>query len=339
MSGYPLIDIFRIVAALFVVAIHISPFDVISPSLDFIVTRIIGRLAVPFFIIVTSYFLFREGYPSQEKMKKTLFSFMKIYFVSIILYLPVMIYNHYFQSEHLLSVFLKDLLIDGTFYHLWYFPAMILGLCIVLFLKKYVNTQTCLFISIVLYVIGLCGDSYYGIVSQISFIKSILDGLFQLMDYTRNGFFFVPIYVMIGILFTQYQQDFQLKKSFVLFIGSFMMMGLEAYGVHYFQWVKHDSMYMLLPFVSYWLFALLISKRGHRLNRLKDLSLDIYIIHPLIIVVVRMFGKLFKVENIVQNNLIQFICVVLFSISISIIYEIFKQGVKKNDISNIRSKA
>lgn len=43
MKGYPAIDIARIIAALFVVAIHISPFILLSPSLDFVVTRLIGR--------------------------------------------------------------------------------------------------------------------------------------------------------------------------------------------------------------------------------------------------------------------------------------------------------
>lgn len=208
-------------------------------------------MSCSFFVIVFSYFLFYQGYLTKEKIKKTFYSLIKVYFVAIALYLPVMIYNHYFQEEHLLTVFLKNLLIDGTFYHLWYFPAMIIGLCIIPFLKKFLNTRTCLFISIVLYIIGLFGDSYYGLICQLPFFKSVLDGLFQVMDYTRNGFFFVPLYVMIGILFTKRRQIFQMKETMIFFLISFIMMGLEAYGVHYLKWVKHDSMYIMLPVVSY----------------------------------------------------------------------------------------
>lgn len=335
MSGYPWIDIVRVVAALLVVAIHISPFSMISPSLDFVMTRIIGRLAVPFFIMVSSYFLFQYGYPTKEKIKRTLLSLIKIYLLSIVLYLPVMIYNHYFQNEHLFITFLKDLFIDGMFYHLWYFPAMILGICIILFLKKYFNTRTCFLISILLYIIGLCGDSYYGCVYQIPLFKFILDGLFLFMDYTRNGFFFIPIYMMIGILFTEQLQNFQMKKSIFCFVVSLIILGLEAYSVHVLGWIKHDSMYIMLPLTSYWLFALLLSKKGARVYKLKNLSLDIYIIHPLMIVVIRMIGKLMKIESVVQNNFIQFICVVFFSIGISIFYETLIRGVKKNDISTL----
>lgn len=47
------LDIFRIIAALLVISIHTSPFSGISENLDFFVTRIVARVAVPFFFMVT----------------------------------------------------------------------------------------------------------------------------------------------------------------------------------------------------------------------------------------------------------------------------------------------
>lgn len=58
VKGYPLIDCFRIIAAILVVTIHTSPLDTISPTLDFYLTRGLGRIAVPFFFITTAYFYF-----------------------------------------------------------------------------------------------------------------------------------------------------------------------------------------------------------------------------------------------------------------------------------------
>ena len=43
------LDIFRIIAALLVISIHTSPFSGISENFDFFVTRIVARVAVPFF--------------------------------------------------------------------------------------------------------------------------------------------------------------------------------------------------------------------------------------------------------------------------------------------------
>ena len=78
-KGYPWIDRMRMVAAILVVSIHISPLLQLNATADFILTRIVGRLAVPFFFITTSYFLFINGYSSNEKIKKTLIQLSQWY--------------------------------------------------------------------------------------------------------------------------------------------------------------------------------------------------------------------------------------------------------------------
>ena len=45
---YSGIDVFRLVAALLVVAIHTSPLASISADADFLLTRVLARLGVPF---------------------------------------------------------------------------------------------------------------------------------------------------------------------------------------------------------------------------------------------------------------------------------------------------
>lgn len=56
-TGRPAFDIFRVVAAFLVVAIHVSPLETIDATADFIVTRAAARVAVPFFFMMTGYFL------------------------------------------------------------------------------------------------------------------------------------------------------------------------------------------------------------------------------------------------------------------------------------------
>lgn len=70
MSGYPYIDVMRIVASILVVTIHTAPFEMLCPPFDFVLTKIIARLAVPFFFVTSGYFLFKDGYPSLNKVKK-----------------------------------------------------------------------------------------------------------------------------------------------------------------------------------------------------------------------------------------------------------------------------
>lgn len=51
------IDLFRIAAAFLVVAIHTSPLATYSETADFILTREIARVAVPFFFMTTGFFV------------------------------------------------------------------------------------------------------------------------------------------------------------------------------------------------------------------------------------------------------------------------------------------
>ena len=50
------LDIFRVIAAVLVIAIHTAPLETISPAADFFLTRILARIAVPFFFMVTGMF-------------------------------------------------------------------------------------------------------------------------------------------------------------------------------------------------------------------------------------------------------------------------------------------
>ena len=110
-----------------------------------------------------------------------------IYGAAILLYIPINIYNGYFRMENLLPNVIKDIVFDGTLYHLWYLPASILGALIAWYLVKRFDYKRAFIITAMLYVIGLLGDSYYGITEQSVLLKNIYDMLFQISDYTRNG--------------------------------------------------------------------------------------------------------------------------------------------------------
>ena len=51
------LDACKLLAALLVVAIHTSPLAELAPLGDFFLTRVLGRLAVPFFFMVTGHFV------------------------------------------------------------------------------------------------------------------------------------------------------------------------------------------------------------------------------------------------------------------------------------------
>ena len=54
------LDCFRPLAAALVAAIHTSPLSNYTDLGDFLLTRVLGRVAVPFFLMVSGYFLARS---------------------------------------------------------------------------------------------------------------------------------------------------------------------------------------------------------------------------------------------------------------------------------------
>lgn len=86
-----------------------------------------------------------------------------------------------------LGELLRMLFFDGTFYQLWYLPATIVGLVFTGFLLRCFSLRTTGILVGVLYIIGLFGDSYYGLTAYIPGLQNLYDFSFQISSYTRNG--------------------------------------------------------------------------------------------------------------------------------------------------------
>lgn len=328
-KSYAGIDYFRIIAALLIIAIHTSPLASYTETGDFILTRIVARIAVPFFFMVSGFFLISRYDCQPQKLISFLKKTALIYGTAILLYIPVNIYNDYFKMDYLLPNIIKDILFDGTFYHLWYLPASMLGAGIAWYLLKHLDYAKSIVILSILYIIGLFGDSYYGLIENIPFLKGCFDLLFQISDYTRNGFFFAPVFFLLGGLIADSRYKLPLGKSVCGFGISFALMFAEAMFLHDSGLQRHDSMYVFLLPCMYFLFQAILHFKGKRHAGLRTSSLVIYIIHPMMIVVIRMFAKLIHLQNIlVENSLVHYLAVclssVIFSVAATLLWEKLK---------------
>ena len=211
---YSGIDWMRLIAAVLVITIHTSPLASYNTTGDFILTRVIARVAVPFFFMTTGYFTLSRYHYDNRKLLGFLKKTGIIYVAAIAVYLPLNIYNGYFNQANLLPNMLKDLVFDGTLYHLWYLPASMLGMLIAWQLVQKLDYSKGLIVAGLLYLIGLFGDSYYGIAVKLRGVKSIYDLLFELFDYTRNGIFFAPVFLMLGGLIAVYGIPLSLCAAF-----------------------------------------------------------------------------------------------------------------------------
>lgn len=304
----PALDRFRIVAAVLVTAIHTSPLATYTADGDFFLTRVLARLAVPFFFLVTGYFLSRSEWSSLPRfLKKT----GLLYLAAMLLYLPLNLYSRNLSGwENMV----RGILFDGTFYHLWYFPAVLLG-SLLSFLLSRRGPRFALTAAGLLYLIGLGGDSYYGLISSLPFGKACYDILLSVSAYTRNGVFFAPLFLLLGA----YAKRRNPRLCLVGFLLSFAAMSVEAFLLRAAEAQRHDSMYLLLPFCSLFLFSLLLSRNSGQNRDARRFSAVFYVVHPWCIVLVRGAAEVLGLEAVlVRNSLGHFLAVLLLSAAVSL---------------------
>ena len=318
---YAGVDYFKLIAAFLVIAIHTSPLATYSEIGDFVLTRIIARVAVPFYFMVSGYFLISRYAYNTDKLKNFLKKMVVIYEISIFLYIPVNVYNHYFSMEYLLPNLLKDFFFDGTMYHLWYLPASMLGAVIAWFLVRKVGFYKALWLTGLLYFAGMFGDSYYGLISGIFGVERVYHFLFDLFDYTRNGIFFAPIFFVMGGMIADRPIGYSRKVSLIGLCCSGLLMLCEGLVLHTLGSQRHDSMYVALLPCMYFLFILLLHFKGQRKKVLRTMALVIYIVHPMVIVAVRLLAKILGLQAmLVENSLIHYLAVCLISVMCSYLF-------------------
>lgn len=189
------VDLFRVLAALLVITIHTAPLSSFDADLDFFLTRVLARTAVPFFFLASGFFLL-PGLQT-ARLKKFLKKALLLYGAATFVYLPVNLYAGNFNGFGPWD-YLRELFMDGTFYHLWYLPASLLGAAIAFGLLKKLGDRGAVFLTALLYLLGLLGDSYYGFAAALPPVKAFYDGLFLLFRYTRNGLLFAPLFFVLG---------------------------------------------------------------------------------------------------------------------------------------------
>ncbi len=330
-KAYTGIDIFRIIAAVLVIANHTSPLLDYSANGNFVLTSILARLAVPFFFMTSGFFLIRDIERDNGKLVRFVKKSLLIYGAAILICLPLQIYKGDFSVRPLLPSILKNLLFNGTLYHLWYLPASIIGAVIAWYFVRKFGFKIALALTIPLYLFGLLGNSYYGVARSVPFLRSLFDEIFILMDSTQNGFFFAPLFIVLGALLYSIKDKILGRiPSIIGFCLTLTAMAAEGLILKSKNFQRHDSMYILLPAVMFFLFSFLMSFRGKRLRGMRDISLIVYLIHPIIIVGIRFVFSIADLEKLfVDNEAVMFVTVTLLSFIAALIIQFLLSKIQK----------
>ncbi|QOD85856.1 acyltransferase family protein [Weissella viridescens] len=180
-TPYVGIDLLKCILAILVVAIHThAPFF-----------NILGRFAVPFFFMTSSFFFFKKYIHLENRHAQNiaLWRYAKklaiMYVLWRILYLPFDIYKNFQSNPNsfpnisvsgLIKWFFKFVFIgrDGTFITGWYLIASIFGMLVIVFLIRYVGLRVTLIISIIVELLILMVTSYGQVTFSIILINHAL---------------------------------------------------------------------------------------------------------------------------------------------------------------------
>lgn len=329
------------------IAIHIGPLDFLNETADYIFTGIIARIGVPFFLMITGYFVIARfvRMKAEPRRWKLVWRFVKktglLYGAAILLYLPVNIYAGQLplwtetgDSQAGLWIFklFKFIFVDGTFYHLWYFPAVIFGVIFVCLLLEKMCVKTVFAVSVGLYGIGLLGDSYYGLISLVPVFDCIYDGIFTVCEYTRNGLFYVPVFLMLGCILAGKRAN--LRRNGLAFVLSMAAMLTEGMILYVLDWQRHDSMYIFLIPAAYTFFGFLLAACPRILMPevmgplLRNVAMLMYVLHPLVLIGLRGVDKILGLHGSLNGNgLVMYALVVLISAAVSAVMAVLMRKI------------
>ena len=237
------IDIVKFICAFLVCVIHITPLkvEVLGVEklsyLNFGLQQYLCRIAVPFYFTASGFLLFR----------KTEFNNLN----------ESRIKNYCFKILRLLGTWTFLLFVGGQL-QLWYLGSLVLAVIILsVLINKDISIRWIVLISIILYIIGLLGDSYYGFIEPLkcfSIPKILIVGYDTVFSTTRNGVFFGLIFVLLGALFAQKRIVINCVFAIVGLFVSLIIMLIEIYLLKHYSHPKGFNMVLSLLPVIFFLF-------------------------------------------------------------------------------------
>lgn len=314
----PAIDIAKLIASFLVVAIHTQPFLQINEILNFVFVDIIARIAVPFFVVSTGFFVGKrvcyvddkisELKKSRTAVLKSACKILRMYIIWSVLYLIVLIPN-WIETDWFSFIAFVDwgivFFTKGSYYHLWYLASMCYALFLLAIILPILKKRIIYILSIVLWFVEAINHGYRML------LPSVLQDFFAFFDTISAPFQSIirmlPL-LLLGIII-QKQTGNNLKRNCIRFILSSLLLCLEVYVLKSFGGESFSYIFSTLPAV-YFLFKIVHSFDSKiKLKNsilLADISTTIYCVHPVVIIFV-------KNVLTVEANILIYILTILFS--------------------------
>ena len=283
-------DLAKLFAMFFIVVIHTAPFrnleflgvetDLLGQGLN-----IFSRFAVPFFFMVAGY-LYYEKKQKNASVASTLRRLSKLflvwagfYFLSDILFNYLVTHDGATSLEKSLKTFASPLMLYYGPYHLWFLASLIYATIILHIGAKFDCLRLLLVCGILLYCVGLFGQSY--------------NVFANLPLQTRDTLFFSLFFIVAGYYIAKNKEKIRGDTRwylgfFILFSCAQMIEGLML--IQFFS-ARLGNYYVATIPVSIAFMLLIMSKKieavPRALSRISRNTLGIYLLHPFLIKAIR----------------------------------------------------
>lgn len=292
------IDIFRIICAIMVVSIHTGPLSEFGYNWWYVTAQILPRIGVPFFFCTMGYYYIGSLLKGQYKFWKTMKRMLITYGLwSIIYYIPD--FRLVLEGSVSLKGFLincvRQFLIYGSREHFWFFPAVFFSVIVSTLFAKIGKLSWLAGLSVIAYILGLLGCSYYGIGNQIPGV-SILINYTQYDLIRRIVLMGLPFFMMGYFLQKASIEKIKNKICFIL-EGIFLVAFLaEIVFVNKVQIQANIIITVFLYLLLFNTMLLLLKNPCGQYEKVasvtRDLSNFMYYSHPLFMIWINMFISL-----------------------------------------------
>jgi hypothetical protein len=306
------IDYAKLIFAISIIGLHTSVFADVSLEVSFFLNQVFARLAVPFFFIASAYFLGTKIISCDNTLfiSNYIKKYLRLFIIFSLLYSPLTFLWNYNSSESLwlnLLIYFQYIFFMAPAY-MWYISALIFGVVLLKYLIK-IPIKYGIIIVIILYVIGVVGNTYIFSVDTSNFIVKIY---FQVFLTTRNGLFFATPFMYFGYLIAKFE-TIELKKIFLsLFLISVSAYIVEVYLVHslIIDSRADTSMYFFLLPTSILLFLIIKGMNIKSCNfsfKASKISLYLYMLQFGFIAIAIILNKYFLLGNFKLSETLVFI--------------------------------
>jgi len=285
-----LLDAVKVIMAFLVISIHtIIP----GSELKYLLTQGVARIAVPFFFISAGYFF--SGKTSYDEVMNVLKRLLILYIVWWFFYIPFIskeLYNNSFTFAGL-SFNLTLLIIKG-WCHLWFMPAMILGIYTYYLLRK---SKAVYIVALALYVTGVIIQN------------TITPNQFSILYYRNFLLFGFPLIALGSLLRSSFFSSVSVNKLLGILAALLPLLIVESF-IKLKVGIYNNDMLITAPIVASILTLLAVNTSMNIALDTKTMATSIYFIHFL-------FYLLLK--NYVENDIFLFFSVLILSVLFSLV--------------------